>query len=233
MAALQGSIGALNDLHDAPADAGRQPPKPIPSGSVSSRLALGVVIALATLGLALAWVVGPPMLGLAVVVLAIGFGYDLLAKGTAWSWLPFALGVPILPVYGWFGAVGTIPPFFLALVPMAVLAGTALAVANARADRERDLATGTDSVAVRLGGVGAWRVHLVMWAAVVAIGLAWLIADGAPLISAAVVAIAGVVLVTVAALSRDADPARLERVWEAEAITVAVALVAWLVAVLV
>ncbi len=233
MATLQGSIGALNDLHDAPADAGRQPPKPIPSGLVSPGLARGVVVVLAAVGLVLAWIIGLAVLGLALAVLAIGYGYDLLAKGTAWSWLPFALGVPILPVYAWFGAAGSVPPFFLALVPMAVLAGSALAIANARADRERDRAAGTDSIAVRLGDVAAWRVHLVTWAAVVVVGLAWLIADGAPLLRAAVVAVVGVALLAVAALSRDADPDRLERVWEVEAITVAVALVAWLVAVLV
>ena len=69
---------------------------------------------------------------LAVVVLGVGVAYDLWAKGTPWSWLPFAVGIPLLPVYGWVGATGSPPGFFAVLVPMAVLAGAALAIANAR-----------------------------------------------------------------------------------------------------
>ena len=34
-----------------------------------------------------------------------------VAKGTAWSWLPFAVGIPLLPVYGWLGAAGALPAF--------------------------------------------------------------------------------------------------------------------------
>ena len=50
----------------------------------------------------------------------LGYGYDLVAKGTAWSWLPFAIGIPLLPAYGWLGAAGDVPASFLALLPMAV-----------------------------------------------------------------------------------------------------------------
>ena len=50
-----------------------------------------------------------------------------------------------------------------ALVPMAVLAGAALAIANARADLERDVAAGTVSVATRLGLEGSWRLHAGLW----------------------------------------------------------------------
>ena len=96
-------------------------------------------------------------------MLLIGYGYDLVAKGTAWSWLPFALGIPLLPVYGWLGATGALPSFFIALVPMAMLAGAALAIANARADLERDVAAGTVSVATRLGLEGSWRLHAALW----------------------------------------------------------------------
>ncbi|MGH2476626.1 MAG: UbiA family prenyltransferase [Candidatus Limnocylindrales bacterium] len=232
MTALQCSIGALNDLHDAPNDGGRQPPKPIPSGLVSPRQALVVAVGAAVLGLVTARAVGPAVLGLAIVVLVIGYGYDLLAKGTAWSWLPFALGVPVLPVYGWLGAVASVPPFFLALVPMAVLAGAALAIANTRADLERDLAAGTESIAVRLGDERAWRVHVGSWLVVVVVGLAWLVGARAPLAASAAVALACVVLLSVAALSRRASQGGLERAWEAEAVAVAVALAAWLAAVL-
>ena len=83
-------------------------------------------------------------------MIAIGLAYDLRLKGTAWSWLPFAIGIPILPVFGWVGATGSLPPAFVVLVPAAVAAGAALAIGNALVDVERDRAAGAS---VGRGGV--------------------------------------------------------------------------------
>ena len=52
---------------------------------------------------------GPGLLLVAGFGLAVGYAYDLVAKGTAWSWLPFALGLPLLPLFGWYGATGGLP----------------------------------------------------------------------------------------------------------------------------
>ena len=117
MTALQASIGALNDVHDAPDDAGHKPGKPIPAGLVSVPAAWAVVVMGAVLGIVLGTLADVRVGMLAVVVLLIGYGYDLVAKGTAWSWLPFALGIPLLPVYGWLGATGDLPSFFIVLGP--------------------------------------------------------------------------------------------------------------------
>ncbi len=83
MTALQVSIGALNDVHDAPDDAGHKPGKPIPAGLVSVPAAWAVVVLGAVLGIALGALADVRVAGLAVVVLLIGYGYDLVAKGTA------------------------------------------------------------------------------------------------------------------------------------------------------
>lgn len=232
MTALQASIGALNDLHDAPTDAGRTPPKPIPAGLVSPAVARGVVVAGAIVGLLLAWSVGVGPVALGLAVLAIGYGYDLLAKGTPWSWLPFALGIPLLPVYGWLGAVGTLPDFFLALVPVTVLAGAALAIANARVDVERDIASGTASIATSLGPGRAWLVHAMAWAAVLAVAIGWVVVAGADPAWIVAVVVAGAALGAAVLAGRAGDATRRERAWEAEAILGAVALVVWLAAVL-
>ena len=104
---------------------------------------------------------------LALAVLVIGYAYDLWFKGTAWSWLPFAAGIPLLPVFGWLGTTGRLPGVFAMLVPVAVVGGAALAIANARADAERDAAAGTDSVAVRLGPGRAWAVNAGLVTAVI------------------------------------------------------------------
>ena len=112
MTALQASIGTLNDLVDAPRDAGHKPGKPIPAGLVPGAAARVVVVATAGLGLALSAPSGGSTVALAALVLAIGYAYDLAFKGTAWSWLPFAVGIPLLPVFGWLGATGTLPASF-------------------------------------------------------------------------------------------------------------------------
>ena len=92
-----------------------------------------------------------------VVVLAIGYGYDLVAKGTAWSWLPFAVGIPILPVYGWLGAAGRCRR---SSSPCADGGGGRRGAGHRErpADLERDRQAGV-SVATRLGLEGSWRLH--------------------------------------------------------------------------
>jgi geranylgeranylglycerol-phosphate geranylgeranyltransferase len=232
MTALQCSIGAVNDLVDAPADAGRVPPKPIPAGLVSEESARVVAIMAAAVGFGLAALHGPGLVMLALIVLGIGYAYDVAAKGTAWSWLPFALGIPLLPVYGWYGAIGTLPPFFAALIPMSVLAGAALAIANARTDLDTDRAAGTVSVATRLGDDQAWLIHAALWAVILAVAIGWLLVAGAAAPTIAAVGVAGLLLAFSAVRARGADGRQRRWAWEAEAVVAAGALVVWLVAVL-
>jgi len=231
MTALQASIGALNDVHDAPADAGRKPGKPIPAGLVGLPLARAVVVGGAAIGLVLGALVNPLVGALALLVLAIGYGYDFLAKGTAWSWLPFAVGIPVLPIYGWLGAAGSLPPFFTALTPTAMLAGAALAIANARADVERDLAAGTVSVATSLGLEGSWLLHAALWGAAVAVALGWAVFRGVGLAQIASILGAAGLIAAVVLWSRRRDPEGRERAWEFESVATALALLAWLAAV--
>ena len=232
MTALQFAIGALNDLIDAPADEGRVPPKPIPSGLVSVEAAQTVAVTSAVLGVGIAATIAPGVAVLALVVLGIGASYDLAAKGTAWSWLPFAIGIPVLPVYGWYGAAGALPSFFAVLFPMGVLAGAALAIANARVDLDADRASGTASIATRLGEERAWWVHAGLWAATVVMAVAWLVAVSAPAAGVAGVLVMAVVLLGVVLRARGPAGRRRRWAWELEAIIGSTALVAWLVAVL-
>jgi 4-hydroxybenzoate polyprenyltransferase len=228
MIALQAGIGAMNDIVDAPTDAGLKPGKPIPAGRVSLPVARVVAAAGFVVGLALVAPSGPVLILVALAVMGIGLSYDLRLKGTAWSWLPFAAGIPILPVYGWLGASGTLPSLFLVLVPAAVAAGAALAISNALVDHERDRAAGVGSVVTRLGPGRAWAVHaglvmLVVLAAVVSAAVL-----GGSIQDSGIVAAAGFVPLGGALLARGGDPARRERAWELEAIGVALLAVAWL-----
>ncbi|HEY7591084.1 MAG TPA: UbiA family prenyltransferase, partial [Candidatus Limnocylindrales bacterium] len=171
MLLLQASIGVVNDIVDAPRDAVSKPAKPIPAGLVPPVLAALVGAVAAALGLALSAASGPPTVLVGVLVLGIGYAYDLWLKGTASSWLPFAVGIPLLPVYAWLGAAGSVPPAFTFLLPAAVLAGAALAIANALADAEADRAAGVPSVALALGAARAWRVHAALHVGVAALAV--------------------------------------------------------------
>ena len=227
MTALQFAIGALNDIVDAPADASRVPPKPIPAGIVDVTTARGVVVVAAAVGLLLAVPSGPMTLIVATTVLLVGAAYDLRAKGTAWSWLPFAIGIPLLPVYGWLGATGSLPAFFAVLIPMAMLAGAGLAVANARVDLDTDQAAGTRSVATALGASRSWWAGLVSMAAATAVGviaadpLTWPLAPAVLVVAGTLVVLAGIVV------GRGIGPTARRRAWEAQAIGAAIAATGW------
>lgn len=226
MTALQFAIGILNDIVDAPADAGRVPPKAIPAGYVSELVARAAAVAAALVGLTLAATIDGRLFLLALVVLAIGAAYDVAAKGTRWSWVPFAVGIPILPVYGWFGATGSLPTSFATLVPMAVLAGAALAIANARADMDADRASGTESVATWLGAERAWRVNVVLMIVVVALGLTSVGRDGWSPVTWSLVGVGVAVVGAGLVLGRGAGTVR-RRAWELQAIGAAVAATGW------
>src|SRR5262245_50741227 len=90
MTALQVSIGALNDVVDAPIDRGRRPPKPVADGLVTPRVALGAGAVAAIFGFGLAAISGPATLAVAVLGAGCGYAYDLRLSRTAASWVPLA-----------------------------------------------------------------------------------------------------------------------------------------------
>jgi len=228
MTALQFGIGATNDVVDAPRDAGHKPGKPIPSGLLSPAVARAVAVVGFVAGLSLAVEFGLPTFALAVAVIGIGLAYDLLLKGTAWSWLPFAVGIPILPVFGWLGATGSLPPAFAILVPVAVAAGAALAIANSLADVERDRGAGTVSIATALGPGRAWAVEAALVATIVlaAVASAWILAASDARV--VLVALAGCLPLAGVALGRGGGAGRRERAWQLEAIGIAAVGIAWI-----
>lgn len=232
MVALQAGIGATNDVVDAPRDAGHKSGKPIPAGLVSQATARRVVVVAFGLGLGLAGLSGgPAAVALALLGVGIGLAYDFRLKGTAWSWLPFALGIPVLPVFSWIGATGHLPIAFLVLIPASVAAGAALAIANALVDVERDRSAGSGSIALALGAMNAWLIHVGLLAAV---GLAAVVSVGplgGSIRGASAVALAAVLPVAAGLAARGGGVTRRERAWEVEAVGVAVLGLAWLLVV--
>jgi 4-hydroxybenzoate polyprenyltransferase len=98
MLTIQFSIGAFNDVLDAPADAVAGRSKPLVHGRIPARVALGVAAVAGTAGLILAALAGPAAALVALAGYGIGLVYDLRLKASPWSWLPYAMGIPLLPV---------------------------------------------------------------------------------------------------------------------------------------
>ncbi len=74
---------ALNDYADRELDAVERPERPIPSGRVQPRAALGLAAGLTGAGLGIAgWAGGAPALRIAVPLAAVVWAYDLAAKQT-------------------------------------------------------------------------------------------------------------------------------------------------------
>jgi 4-hydroxybenzoate polyprenyltransferase len=232
---LQASIGAVNDLVDRPLDRVQKPAKPLPAGLVSDGLARAWAGLTSALGIALALPSGPIPVAVAALGLGLGYAYDLWLSRTVLSWLPLALALPLVPIYGWLGAAGVIPPGILALIPAGLLAGAGLAIGNGLVDLERDAQVGKATIAVRIGRDRAWAAHAGAFA--VAIAIAVLLAPGASTTGGreliAVVGWAGIpigaALVAIGAgLLTGRRASVRERGWELEAIGTAALGLGWL-----
>jgi 4-hydroxybenzoate polyprenyltransferase len=124
--------------------------KPIIRGDLSPRAAFVVAVVAAVGGVLLSLLFGLPVALLALVVLAAGLAYDLWLKGTVWSWVPYGIAIPALPVWG-FLAAGKFAAVLLVSFPLGVLVALALNLANTIPDIRDDTAYGIKGLAHRLG----------------------------------------------------------------------------------
>ncbi len=148
--AMQLAIAVFNDYYDRERDALGKPEKPIPSGLVTPREALLAGWALLAL-MVLLLVPLPPLAWLLTLgYLALGMAYNLGLKATPLSGVVFALAMPLIPLYA-FAGVGHALSFLVWLLPMGVLLGVALNLANSLPDLEEDARGGARTLAVVLG----------------------------------------------------------------------------------
>jgi 4-hydroxybenzoate polyprenyltransferase len=159
MLLVQFSISALNEWADADLDrqAGRLRPIPLGLLSPGTALTVGVACAVGAFLLSTLANFGTVALLLVGIGLACGWAYDLRLKGTPLSFLPFAIAFPLMPF--WIGLIAGRPAsslgiLFLGGSPLA----TAIHLADAIPDRDRDRAAGLRTLAVALGKPGAEMV---------------------------------------------------------------------------
>jgi 4-hydroxybenzoate polyprenyltransferase len=150
MLLMQVSISALNDWADRERDAGRN--RPIPAGLLDSQFVLGLALICGVAAVALAALAGQGILAVALVVTMTfaGWAYDLLLKPTPFSFVPFAIAFPLLPV--WVGVLAerslvSLLVFIFAGVPLSI----AVHLADSIPDRDIDRKLGLRTSAVFLG----------------------------------------------------------------------------------
>ena len=229
MTLIQFTIGTTNDLADAARDADRIPVKPIAAGLVRTRTAAVAAWSFGLLGLALAGASGALTFAIALAGLACGLVYNAALSRSALSWLPLALALPLVPIFAWYGAAGSLPGGLVLIVPIAMVAGAGLAIGNGLVDHGIDGARGRRTTAVVLGRPWAWIVHTAAVVAALTAALKLVPADGGGsgswlLIVGTATAIAGMVGLATR------KPTGLRLAWAAEAIGIALVGLAWVLA---
>lgn len=153
--AMQLSIAVLNDYCDRRLDAESRKDKPIPRGLVRPVEALVLGVFCSVLMVVLLLPLNLFALGISILYLACGLGYNLGLKSTPLSGVVFALAIPLIPVYAFVG-MGQVIPLIFWLVPIAALLGITLNLANSLPDLEEDQAAHARTLAVVLGVRGTF-----------------------------------------------------------------------------
>lgn len=155
------SIGSMNDFCDIDLDAKTKPTKPIIRGDIGPGSALMVSCIAAVAGALLSLSFGWWTLIVALAVLISGMAYNFWAKGTLYSWIPYSVFIPALPVWA-FVAADKFTLVVLFSFPLGALMSLALNVANTIPDLQGDTQCGLQGLTHRLGLEYAL---LVLWSA--------------------------------------------------------------------
>jgi 4-hydroxybenzoate polyprenyltransferase len=134
----------------------------------------------------------------------VGVAYSLWFKRSIWSWVPYLIALPLLPIWVW-TALDTLPVGLLAIYPIGAAAIIAVQIAQSLPDVTVDRETGVRTLAAALGPD---RARVVCWIALlVAVALAaifapWLTDQPAFVWVAGLIAV-GLIAVNIAIWRRD------------------------------
>jgi len=173
MLGSQLAIGAVNELVDADLDTLAKPDKPIPAGLVTKRGARIIT----TIGILSMIAFSIRFSAEAFVLCALGTGagvaYSLWFKRTIWSWIPYLVALPLIPIWVW-TALSNVEPGMFAIFPIGAAAVIAVQIAQSLPDVEGDRRSNVRTLAVALG---VHRARNLCWgASLLAIVLAMLLA---------------------------------------------------------
>lgn len=197
----QVAIGAVNEIIDLPDDRTGNPGKPLPSGTVSlhgARVMAGAGLVLMTL---VGATLGLQSLALLALGTGLGLAYDLWFKRSRWSWAPYLLALPLLPIWV-FVSLDRFDARLLLIYPLGALSAVGVHFAQALPDIESDRAAGLATPTTLLGEAPAFGLA---WAAVLSAPLlGWSVAvgpgggDGAGVMAIAAGCTAGLLLLNLA-----------------------------------
>jgi 4-hydroxybenzoate polyprenyltransferase len=165
------AISIHNDYCDRALDAQAKPWRAIPRGIVSPRSALAATGTLLAFGLLMATPLGWTSVALVAVGTGAGLAYNAYFKRSVWTWLPFWVALPTLPICSFVAMRRFQPRLIWAYVVGAPLV-LGVYLADTMSDVETDRALGVRGLASRLGPA---RARLACWwsiATAIALGLA-------------------------------------------------------------
>ena len=155
------AVGAVNELVDADLDRAARPDKPIPAGLVTERGAWIMTIGGVLLMTALGMTFGVAAFLLCALGNGTGIAYSLWFKRTIWSWVPYLIALPLIPIWVW-AALSEVDPGMFAIYPIGAAAVIAVQIAQSLPDVEGDREAGVRTLAVALG---ATRARHACWGA--------------------------------------------------------------------
>jgi geranylgeranylglycerol-phosphate geranylgeranyltransferase len=163
VACSQGAIGAANDIVDRDLDRETKPWKPIARGTIGIPAATTLTLVLIGVCLLCSATLSTGAGLAALLGLSCGLAYDLWLKRSRWSWLPYGVALPTLPIWAW-AAMGRLPGRLLLVYPLGLLLGLALHLANTLPDLDGDRIFGVAGLA---HGLGRGRSLLLCWSALI------------------------------------------------------------------
>lgn len=198
-------IGVVNELTDADLDAIAKPAKPIPAGLVSPQGARVVMVAGLIAMAAFSLRLGVASFALCALGTGTGVAYSLWFKRSIWSWVPYLVALPLLPIWVW-TALNAVDTGLFAIYPIGAAAIVAVQLAQSLPDVDIDRASGVRTLAVLLGSANARRAcwGATLLAALLAAGLAPVLTDRPWRVWLAAGVSAGLVGVNAAIWHRDA-----------------------------
>lgn len=229
MLTIQSAIGVVNDLRDYELDQLSKVSKPLISGAITTSAARALAGAALVVAALLAAGFGAVVWLLAMLGLSCGLAYDLWLKRTPWSALPYALALPLLPIWVWV-ATGRFTPALLSLIPLGLLLGVSLQLANSLTDYDQDEQARVRGLAHLLG---KRRALILCW---VAYALALLLIAVSipfvdyrlPLLAPALGVALAMLFAAVTSYGRAPSQAMLQRGWTALVLGSAAIAVGWL-----
>jgi 4-hydroxybenzoate polyprenyltransferase len=161
MLCYQFAIGITNDISDIDLDREHKPWKPLASGAIERRTAAVLAAGFLFVGLlissplpVLAWLIG-------ILGVFCGLVYNAALKRTVLSWLPYAIAIPLIPVWA-FVAAGEWDAMLWWVFPLGILVGLSLHFANQAPDVDAERAT-THGAAHRMGARTAIRLAFALF----------------------------------------------------------------------